>query len=97
MCIRDSDNTVRAFREKSHCDGAPINAGYMVLNPEIFDYIEGDNTIFERDPMERLASSGELMSYKHNGFWQCMDTKCEMEKLEIMLSNGTAPWKKWQD
>lgn len=93
----DYDNTVRAFREKSHCDGAPINAGYMVLNPEIFDYIEGDNTIFERDPMERLASSGELMSYKHNGFWQCMDTKREMEKLEIMLSNGTAQWKKWQD
>ena len=75
--------------------GAPINAGYMVLNPEIFDYIEGDNTVFEKDPLEKLAKEGQLMSYMHNGFWQCMDNKREMDMLEKYLSTGTAPWKKW--
>ena len=91
------DNAVKAFREKSLSDGAPINAGYMVLNPEIFDYIEGDSTVFERTPMERLASEGQLMSYMHRGYWQCMDTKRERDILEKLLENGTAPWKKWKD
>lgn len=91
------DNSVRSFREKSKTDGAVINAGYMVLNPEIFDYIEGDNTVFEREPMERLVKNGQLMSYRHRGFWQCMDTKQEMEKLNNMLSSGSAPWKVWKD
>ena len=59
--------------EKSISDGAPINAGYMVLCPEIFNYIEGDNTVFEREPLEKLAEEGQLMSYMHKGFWQCMD------------------------
>ena len=89
------DNAVKSFREKSVMDGAPINAGYMVLNPEIFDYIEGDNTVFEKDPLEKLAKEGQLMSYMHNGFWQCMDNKREMDMLEKYLSTGTAPWKKW--
>lgn len=93
----DYNNSVRAFREKSRNDGAPINAGYMVLNPEIFDYIEGDQTVFERSPLEKLAEQGELMSYMHRGFWQCMDTKREMDILETHLQNGTAPWKKWED
>lgn len=90
-----SDNTVKSFREKNLSDGSPINAGYMVLNPEIFDYIEGDETVFEKKPLERLAKEGELMSYIHKGFWQCMDNKREMEVLEKMLANGTAPWKVW--
>ena len=89
------DNAVKSFREKSHTDGAPINAGYMVLNPEIFDYIDGDDTVFEREPLERLAKEGQLMSYMHKGFWQCMDTKREMDMLEKYLATGTAPWKKW--
>ena len=93
----DGKNAVKSFREKSQNDGAPINAGYMVLNPEIFDYIDGDQTIFERDPLERLASEGQLMSYMHRGFWQCMDTKREMDILEKMLATGNAPWKKWED
>lgn len=93
----DYNNSVRAFREKSRNDGAPINAGYMVLNPEIFDYIEGDQTVFERTPLEKLAAQGELMSYMHRGYWQCMDTKREMDILEAHLQNGTAPWKKWED
>lgn len=89
------DNTVRAFREKNSVDETPINAGYMILNPEIFDYIDGDETVFEKDPLEKLASRGELMSYKHTGFWQCMDTKKEKDMLEKMWASGKAPWKKW--
>lgn len=89
------DNAVRSFREKSSLDGSPINAGYMVLNPEIFDFIEGDQTVFERKPLETVASMGQLMSYNHKGFWQCMDTKKEKEKLEELWASGKAPWKKW--
>lgn len=90
------DNTVRAFREKSLNDGMPINAGYMVLNPDIFDYIKDDQTIFEKDPLIALSSKGELMSYTHKGFWQCMDTKREKDKLELMWESGNAPWKVWE-
>lgn len=93
----DGDNTVKAFREKNMSDGAPINAGYMVLSPEIFSYIESDSTVFEREPMIRLAQEGQLMSYMHTGFWQCMDTKREKDKLEKLLSTGRAPWKVWED
>lgn len=93
----DGDNAVKSFREKNTTDGALINAGYMVLNPEIFDYIDGDDTVFEREPLERVAEKGELMSYMHHGFWQCMDNKREMDMLEKMLKKGTAPWKKWED
>lgn len=91
------DSTVRAFREKSKRDGALINAGYMVLEPEIFNYIDGDETVFERKPLETVAAMGELMSYPHRGYWQCMDTKREMEMLENHLKKGTAPWKVWED
>ena len=90
------DQAVRAFREKNSMDGAPINAGYMVLGPEIFDYIDGDSCIFERNPLESLAAKGELMSYLHEGFWQCMDNIREKNLLEQLLKNGTAPWKKWE-
>ncbi len=89
------DNAVHSFREKSATDGAPINAGYMVLNPEVLDYIDGDDTVFEKKPLERIAAEGELMSYMHRGFWQCMDTKREMDMLEKLYSSGEAPWKKW--
>jgi glucose-1-phosphate cytidylyltransferase len=89
------DNSVRSFREKKKTDGASINAGFMVLEPKVFDYIEGDITVFEREPLERLASEGELMSYAHKGFWQCMDTKREMEKLEELIAEGRAPWMVW--
>ena len=91
------DNAVKSFREKHVSDSAPINAGYMVLEPQIFDYIEGDQTIFEQDPLERLADEGQLMSYMHRGFWQCMDNKREMDMLEKLLNAGKAPWKKWED
>lgn len=91
------DNAVKSFREKKEADGALINAGYMVLEPRIFDYIEGDGTVFEREPLERLASGGELMSFAHHGFWQCMDTKREKDYLEALLNSGNAPWKKWEN
>ncbi len=90
------DNAVRSFREKNLSDGASINAGYMVFEPEIFDYIEGDQTVLEKEPLERLAGQGQLMSYRHNGFWQCMDNMQERELLEKMLERGIAPWKKWK-
>jgi glucose-1-phosphate cytidylyltransferase len=93
----DGDNAVHSFREKNASDCAPINAGYMVLNPEIFDYIDGDSTVFEKEPLESLAAKGELMSYTHTGFWQCMDTKREKDMLEKMWATGQAPWKKWKD
>lgn len=91
------DSTIRAFREKSSDDGSRINAGYMVLNSEIFDYIEGDSTVFEKEPLQRLAEAGELVSFYHKGYWQCMDTKREKDKLEELWASGHAPWKKWQD
>ena len=91
------DNAVKSFREKSKGDGAPINAGFMVLNPEIFDYIEGDTTVFERGPLEKLADEGQLMSYMHRGFWQCMDNIREKDILEKLLEGGKAPWKKWEE
>ena len=91
------DNAVHSFREKKADDGAPINAGYMVREPAIFDYIDGDETVFERGPLEKLAAQGELMSFMHRGYWQCMDTKREMDMLEKLWTSGKAPWKVWND
>ena len=67
----------------------------MVLEPEIFKYIEGDNTVFEKTPLETLAKEGELNVYKHKGFWQCMDTMKDKEKLETLWAENRAPWKVW--
>ena len=89
------DNTVQAFREKNVNDGAIINAGYMVLEPEVFDTISGDDTIFEQTPLRELAAKGQLMSYVHRGFWQCMDTEREKSMLEKMWASGCAPWEVW--
>ena len=92
----DRDNlNVTAFREKAQADGSRINAGYMVFQPEVFDYIEGDSTVLEKAPLEKLSAAGELKAYKHNGFWKCMDTKREMEELESLWDSGNAPWKVW--
>ena len=91
-----SNYAVTAFREKNVNDGAPINAGYMVLEPEIFSFLPDDTCVFERKPLEALAAQGELMSYIHEGFWQCMDNIREKNLLEKLLANGTAPWKRWE-
>lgn len=90
------DNSVRAFREKNANDSFPINAGYMVLEPQVLDLIQGDTTVFEREPLEKLAEKGELMSYSHTGFWQCMDTKLEKDMLEKLYAENKAPWVKWE-
>ncbi|WP_182188069.1 glucose-1-phosphate cytidylyltransferase [Pectinatus frisingensis] len=92
------DDAVHAFREKTADDGIPINAGYMVLEPDVFDYIENsDDVVFEHEPLERLATKGQLMSYKHTGFWQCMDTLREKIVLERLWQSNNAPWKVWKD
>ena len=93
----DNNNSILAFREKEDADGSLINGGFMVCNPQIFDYLEGDHTIFEQEPMKILASRGELKSFYHDGFWQCMDTKREKDKLEELWAKGIAPWKVWKD
>ena len=89
------DGTVDAFREKSDLDGDLINIGFMVFEPELFDYIEGDDTVFEKEPMDSLVQGKQLMAYVHKGYWQCMDTKREHEKLETLWESGQAPWKTW--
>ena len=94
---KDETGEIHAFREKSDDDAAIINGGFMVLNPEVFDYIEGDNTVFEKEPLRKLAAEGELMGFEHDGFWRCMDTQREKEELEKLWSTGKAPWKKWDD
>lgn len=88
---------VRSFREKKSNDGAAINAGFMVLEPKVFSYLKNDETVLETTPMENLANDRELMSYVHNGFWQCMDSLREKEILEEMWKKGNAPWKVWND
>lgn len=91
----NSDNTVTAFREKDNEDKVMVNGGYMVCNSEIMNYLEDDNTVFEKQPMTSLAADGELKSYFHPGFWQCMDTKREKDLLEDLWQSGKAPWKVW--
>ena len=89
------DGQINSFREKSRDDMGWINGGFMVLQPKVLEYIEGDLISFEREPLERLASENQLMCYKHNGFWQCMDTLRDKEKLDKLWAAGQAPWKKW--
>ncbi len=90
------DNVVLSFREKEEEDTTLINGGFMVMNPRIFDYLKDDSTVFEKEPMQKLAAEGQLMSYRHTGFWQCMDTQREMKKLEELWQSGNAPWKIWK-
>lgn len=94
--LSDNDE-VNAFREKSDADSGWINAGFMVLSPKVLDYIKDDTIMFEREPMEKLAEEGQLMCYKHDGFWQCMDTLRDKEKLEDLWDKNKAPWKVWAD
>ena len=91
----NDNGIVKAFREKSSLDGNLINIGFMVMNPEIFDYIDGDDTVLETEPLAALVNNGELMAYTHKGFWQCMDTLREKQKLEKLWTKGEALWKIW--
>jgi glucose-1-phosphate cytidylyltransferase len=95
--INDRDGTIVGFQEKAREDGAWINAGFMVLEPEVFNYIDSDDTIFERNPLERLSADGKLGVYQHHGFWSCMDTARDKGALEDAWLDGAAKWKVWED
>ena len=93
----NNNNLVTEFREKSLEEGGWINAGFMVLSPTVLDYIEDDQTSFEREPLERLVNEHQLNAFKHKGFWQCMDTMRDKEILEKLWNSKKAPWKVWKD
>lgn len=84
-----------SFREKSQDDTGWVNGGFMVIEPDVFEYIDGDDTVFEQGPLERLANERQLSCYKHPGFWQCMDTKRDKDLLERLWQTQKAPWKVW--
>lgn len=90
-----AQDQITSFREKNVENGGYVNAGFMVLEPQVLNYIDGDSIMFEREPLEKLANEGELMCYRHNGFWQCMDTMRDKESLEKLWASGAAPWKNW--
>jgi glucose-1-phosphate cytidylyltransferase len=87
---------VTDFHEKSEANEGWINGGFFVLHPRAIDYIDSDETIWERDPVERLARDGQLMGFRHTGFWSCMDTLKEKNFLEDLWNSGKAPWKIWE-
>ena len=89
------DNKVRSFHEKPEGDNAWINGGFFVLDPAVIDLIEGDHVMWEREPLQALASQGELNAYRHSGFWQPMDTLRDRRMLEELWASGKAPWKMW--
>jgi glucose-1-phosphate cytidylyltransferase len=91
----DGNNSIIEFKEKTKEDGGWINGGFMVLEPKILDFIDDDTTIFEKYPLERASNEGELVAFKHNGFWQCMDTLRDRMLLEELWASGQAPWKAW--
>jgi glucose-1-phosphate cytidylyltransferase len=89
-------NKVDSFNEKPRGDGTWINGGFFICEPKVMDYIAGDDIVFEREPMEKLANDGELFAYRHQGFWQCMDTLRDKNKLNELWVRGDAPWKVWK-
>ena len=91
----DENDGIKSFKEKPKEEGGWINGGFMVLNRQIFDYIEGDKTVFEQEPLAGVATDGELKAYRHFGFWQCMDTMRDKQLLERLWETGEAPWRVW--
>jgi glucose-1-phosphate cytidylyltransferase len=91
----DSNNKILRFREKPEGDGNWINGGFLVLSPKIIDYIEGDDTVFEQEPLQRLSADGKLAAYRHHGFWHAMDTLRDKRQLEQLWTTGSAPWRTW--
>ena len=87
---------ITAFKEKPQGEGASINGGFFILSPRALDYIENDNTKWEKEPLEKLASEGQLSAYQHNGFWQPMDTLRDKVMLNELWASGKAPWKVWE-
>ena len=94
--LKVKDNQIINFQEKPMGDGGMINGGYFVLSPEVFDYLDGDATVWEEYPLNSLASEGQLMAYEHNGFWQPMDTLRDKQNLQELWENGQAPWRQWE-
>jgi glucose-1-phosphate cytidylyltransferase len=90
-----SENRIEGFREKPEGDGGWINGGFFVLSPEVGEYLDGDQTVWEREPVERLAREGQLSAFKHRGFWQAMDTVRDRDALQQQWDSGRAPWKQW--
>jgi glucose-1-phosphate cytidylyltransferase len=90
--IVNEQGKVESFKEKPQLEQGWINGGFFIFEPEIFDYIEGDEIMLEREPLESLVRINQLMSYRHNGFWKCMDTKRDHEQFERMFSEGNTPW-----
>jgi glucose-1-phosphate cytidylyltransferase len=90
-----NEGRVRSFKEKPQGDGALINGGYFVLSPQVLRYLRDDSTVWEREPLDGLASDGQLMAYEHHGFWQPMDTLRDKTLLEELWQSGRAPWKVW--
>ncbi|GFE58129.1 glucose-1-phosphate cytidylyltransferase [Geobacter sp. AOG1] len=91
------EGRVLGFQEKPKGDGNWINAGFFVMEPKVFDFIDGDATVLENEPLENLAHTGELMTFKHNGFWQPMDSLRDKNQLEKLWKSGKAPWKIWEE
>lgn len=91
----DASGLVRSFREKPEADGNWVNGGFMVLSPKVLDYIEGDHTPFESDPLTKLSLDGQLSVFRHTGFWHAMDTLRDKRHLEELWNSGKAPWKIW--
>jgi glucose-1-phosphate cytidylyltransferase len=94
--VFDGDKVIK-FAEKPKIDESWINGGFFILEPEVLNYIEGDGTHWEREPLERLTEDGQLMVYRHNGFWQCMDNIRDLRYLRKLWNEGKAPWKLWED
>jgi glucose-1-phosphate cytidylyltransferase len=95
IALKSGQEIVDSFREKPDGDGAWVNGGFFVLEPGVIDYIDGDSTVWEAEPLERIASEGQLAAYRHTGFWQPMDTLRDKKLLEDLWATGQAPWKTW--
>jgi glucose-1-phosphate cytidylyltransferase len=93
----EPDGRIVQFREKAKGDGNMVNIGFMVCEPQFFDFLDSDSTVLEKEPLEKAAKIGQLMAFKHEGFWQCMDTLREKNQLEELWATGKAPWKTWTD
>jgi glucose-1-phosphate cytidylyltransferase len=93
--LPSGQNRITTFKEKGDGDGAWVNGGFFVLEPQVIDYIENDATVWEGEPLQRLAHEGQLSAFRHVGFWQAMDTLRDKDLLETLWSSGRAPWKVW--
>lgn len=95
ICLAEEQSKITSFQEKPQGDGAWVNGGYFVLEPEVLDFIEGDSSVWEQEPLQKLAHLNQLSAYKHTGFWHPMDTLRDKNRLNALWESGNAPWKIW--